>query len=304
MAYPTVSSPYGLKPYNLAGGRVYSGSTRMFPITNAYANSLWNGDVVGLGSATGALATTTYGTASASASAGLGLGIFVGCEYSSVGGPIYGKNRYQYWLGGTVANDAVGYVVDDPNAYFRTAVLAQPITTLSNTTTTIGYMNPQFVGSNVNLVSAATGQSTGTGDSLMGVSGAIAASGIAGSTRTVSSCPFRVIQVVPDTAVTVSGTATGTGSSTATVTLGAANAAIQPGMQFIAQIAATGAYVTGAAPGNYNTVLTNNGTTTITVSTAVSINASTAVNVTYLGYPEVIVGWNFGYHAYLLSAGF
>jgi hypothetical protein len=279
----------------------------MFPITNAYANSLWNGDVVGLGNATGALATTAYGTAAAAAVAGSGVGIFVGCEYSTIGGPIYGKNRFQYWLGGTVTNDAVGYVIDDPGALFRTAVIAQPITTLSNTTTTIGYMNPQFVGSNVNLVSGATGQSTATGDSLMGVSGAISASGIAGSTRTVAALPFTVHQMVPDTAVTVSATATGTGGSSATVTLtgaGVSNAAIQPGMQFIAQIAATGAYVTGAAPGNYNTVTTSNGTATITVSSAVTISSSTAVNVTFIGYPEVVVGWNFGYHTYLLAAGF
>lgn len=306
MAYPTIDKPYGFKPVNLQGGRVYAGSTRMFPIQSAYGTSLWNGDIVGLGAsatAGGTLVATSYGTAASSAAAGVGLGVFVGAEYTSVSGPILGKNRYQYWAGGTVSYDAVGYVVDDPLAYFRVAVVAQPITTLSNTTTTIGYMNPAFVNSNVHVVSGATGQSPATGASLMGVSGAVSASGIAGSTRSVASLPFRIIQVVPDTVFTVSGTATGTGSSSATVTLSAANANIQPGMQFIAQVAATGAYVAGCSPGDYNTVLTNNGTTTITIRTAATISSSVPVNVTYLGYPEVIVGWNFGYQAYNLAAG-
>ena len=40
MAYPTVSAPYGLKPVNLIGGRVYAGSTRMFPIVNGYGTCL------------------------------------------------------------------------------------------------------------------------------------------------------------------------------------------------------------------------------------------------------------------------
>ena len=32
MAYPTVAAPYGLKPVNLIGGQVYTGSTRNLPV--------------------------------------------------------------------------------------------------------------------------------------------------------------------------------------------------------------------------------------------------------------------------------
>ena len=31
--------------------------------------------------------------------------------------------------------------------------------------------------------------------------------------------------------------------------------------------------------------------------------ATSGVSVSFIGYPEVIVGWNFGYHSYLLAAG-
>ena len=32
MAYPSVTSPYGLLPINLIGGQVFAGSTRQIPI--------------------------------------------------------------------------------------------------------------------------------------------------------------------------------------------------------------------------------------------------------------------------------
>jgi hypothetical protein len=42
-------------------------------------------------------------------------------------------------------------------------------------------------------------------------------------------------------------------------------------------------------------------TSTITVSSAVTATSGAAVS--FVGFPEVIVGWNFGYHSYLLAAG-
>jgi hypothetical protein len=298
MAYPTIDKPYGLKPVNLQGGRVYSGSTRMFPISTGFATSLFNGDVVG--NATGLLAATGYGTGAAGAAAGRGVGVFVGCEYSSAAGPIYGKNRYQYWAGGTAAQDAVGYVVDDPLAYFRVAVIAQG-TSLVNTNQTIGYMNPYYVGSNVYLV-AGTAGNVNTGDSYMGVSSAAVTSGTAGSgvPLTSTAAPFRVIQVVPDTAYTYVTTATSTTSSGSSVTISAADANIKPGMQFIA-INANGTYVTGCAPGNYSTV-TNANTTTLTITGTVGASLSGAT-LTFIGYPEVIVGWGPGFHSYNAANG-
>mgnify|MGYP003338172461 len=63
MAYPTVSAPYGLRPINLIGGRVFAGSTRLIPITSAEGTSIFYGDVVKL-NASGTLTKDT-GTSAA-----------------------------------------------------------------------------------------------------------------------------------------------------------------------------------------------------------------------------------------------
>ena len=90
MAYPVVSAPYGLKPYNLIGGRVYAGSTRMVPIASGYATNLFFGDVVQLSAGT-LVATTAVATGAQAPVPGT-VGIFVGCEYSPAGGP-----RFRAW---------------------------------------------------------------------------------------------------------------------------------------------------------------------------------------------------------------
>jgi len=288
MAYPTVSAPYGLKPVNLLGGRVYAGSTRMFPITNGYSTSLFNGDVVqiGTGANIGNLIASglTYNASSATAGT---IGVFVGCEYSTTGGPIYGKNRYQFWQASTTAPDAIGYVVDDPFALFRTAVVANPAGTGGSTT--IQYVNSSFVGSNAYYIGAAAGNtgSTTTGDSLAGV--AVSATATV-STPVTGSAAFRIVQVVPDTAVNVTAAAT---SSSTTITLSASNSAIQPGM------AVNGPGITVGS----NTYVTAVSGTSVTINTAVTTAQSTAINFTFTGYPEVIVGWNFGFHGYLNATG-
>ncbi len=306
MGYPYVSAAYGFKPWNLAGGRVYSGSTRMFPITNAYGTQLSYGDVVQL-SSTGTLNITSATTATTSAVAGT-IGVFQGAEYSSTGGPIYGKNRYQFWAASTAAQDAVGYVVDDPFAYFRVAVIAQSSGGISNTATTVGYVNPYYVGSNMFIVAGTAGSST-TGDSAMGVSGNIpTTAGTGTGALLTSSAPFRVIQVVPDTAVTFTAVASTSGSSTTVTTVNAANTygptlpgaaaalGIIPGMQLIS----TASTSTGANVSNNITVVSVSGST-LTVNSAITLAAATTI--TLVGYPEVIVGWNFGYHSYLNATG-
>ena len=308
MAYPTVSAPYGLKPVNLVGGRPYSGSTRMIPIQQGYATSIYNGDVVSL-SAGDAIITAYNANTSNLASGYTGqLGVFVGCEYSTTGGPIYGKNRYQYYAASQNAPDAVAYVVDDPNAYFRVAVVNQAqgsANTQANTGTTIGYMSPRFLGTNAFLI-AGNGGSTSTGDSYAGVSGAnpTVASSVAGNipqtvaTGAGTSPCLRVIQLVPDTAVTVSTTITSaTGSGTSFVV--ASSAGLQPGMQVV--LANTSGTSAGA-PGN-TTYVTGVVTSTNTVSVSASVSWTANQVVTFVGYPEVIVGWNFGYHAYQIAAG-
>jgi len=289
MAYPTVSAPYGLKPVNLIGGRVYSGSTRMVPIVNGYSTSLYNGDVVQLGASganIGNLITSTLAYNTTSAVAGT-IGVFVGCEYSTTGGPIYGKNRYQYWNASTSAPDAVGYVVDDPQALFRTAVVQGG----SAQSQTVIYASPAFVGANVFY--SGVGGSTTTGDSTAGVALATTAYSQSSSSAVApitSGAPFRIVQLVPDTAVTVAQNAT---SSSTTITLSATNSGIYPGMLVSGP---------GINPGSNTWVTAVNGTA-VTINQAVTTAQSTATQFSFTGYPEVIVGWNFGFHSYFNATG-
>ena len=46
MAYPSVTSPYGLLPINLIGGQVFAGSTRQIPIATNSSTAIFYGDVV------------------------------------------------------------------------------------------------------------------------------------------------------------------------------------------------------------------------------------------------------------------
>ena len=287
MAYPIIPAPYGFKAVSEFGGLPYSGSTRMYPIATAYGTSLFNGDIVQLSG--GTIVATTMSAASSPATAVAGtLGIFVGAEYTNSSSQIV---RGQYWPASTSSNYAVGYVIDDPRTVFKAVMVAQG-TSLSNTASTVGYANPTFIGSNLYAVTGTAGNTT-TGDSAMAVSGAVISSGTSGNTRIASALPFRCVGIVPDTAVSVSATASTSGSST-TVTLTAANTAIQPGMQLICS---TG---TGSAQGNYISVVTVSGTT-VTVNSAVTLASGSQVS--FVGYPEVLVVWNQSFQGMTNTAG-
>ena len=287
MAYPIIPAPYGFKAVSEFGGLPYAGSTRMYPIATAYGTSLFNGDIVQLSG--GTIVTTTMSAASSPATPVAGtLGIFVGAEYTNSSSQIV---RGQYWPASTSSNYAVGYVIDDPRTVFKAAVVAQG-TSLSNTASTIGYVNQTFVGTNMYAVTGTAGNTT-TGDSAMAVSGAVVSSGTSGNTRIATLLPFRVVSLVQDTAVSVSATASTSGSS-ATVTLTAANTAIQPGMQLICS---TG---TGSAQGNYISVVTVSGTT-VTVNSAVTLASGSQVS--FVGYPEVLVVWNQSFQGMTNTAG-
>lgn len=303
MAYPILSGPYGLKPINEVGGLPYAGSTRMIPIQQGYTTNMYNGDVVQVGTA-GNLIISSMSVPSTSQTTQTAVpatvGVFIGCEYSGpTGNVILGKNRYNGWLGATNGSaqisDAVAYVVDDPNTVFKSAVLAQPAAaTNATSTTTIGYMSPAFVGTNVYYV-AGNGGNTTNGNSLAGVCGNTAGASngagnvrISGGTGQTTGTPFRVVGLVQETAVVVSttGTCAGTALTVASTT------GVYPGMQVIIPGATAGA---GAA--GYNTYVTAvTSSTAITVSA--SITAATSGVVTFVGYPEVLVKWNYGFHGY------
>ena len=174
MAYPSVTSPYGLLPINLIGGQVFAGSTRLIPIATNSSTAIFYGDVVKLND-TGTLSKDT-GTDAATP-----VGVFLGCTYTD---PVYGKTFRQYYPGTTNINDVQAYVLDDPDALFKVAV------TSAYNSTTISYVNRTSVGNNA-VLAQNTGSTT-TGNSKVG---------IVAATNTTSTWPVRVIDVVPETAL-------------------------------------------------------------------------------------------------------
>lgn len=295
MAYPVINGPYGLKPINLIGGQVFAGSTRMVPIAAGYATNIFYGDLVQLTSTGTAIITSTSvpSTSQAAQAAVPGtVGVFLGTEFTYPSGPLFGKMRQQYWPASTVAQDAVAYVADDPDQLFRVAVLTQTGATNANTGTTIGYMSQAFVGTNCYYV-AGNGGNTSTGDSYAGVTGNTpGASNGTGNVRKDNSttAPFRVVDVVDETAVYVN-TALTAGASGTSLTV-ASTAGVFPGMQVVIP-----AYTAGAGgAGQYNYVTAVTSATALTVAS--SVTAASGATVGFVGYPEVIVKLNFGYHSY------
>lgn len=174
MAYPTVSAPYGLAPVNRIDGLPYAGAIRQIPIAAGYATAIFNGDTVKL-DGTGYLVADT-GTNNATP-----CGVLVGCEFVNSSNQRV-QGQYYPAAASTASNLAKGYVVDDPMAAFKVAVVS--------TGTTIGTVGREVVGSNMALVQNAG--STTTGDSYVAV--------LSTSTSTTNTLPVRVIDVVPETA--------------------------------------------------------------------------------------------------------
>jgi len=174
MAYPTVSAPYGLKPINRIDGMPYAGAFRQIPVAASFATAIFFGDTVQIDS-------TGYLILSTSTNAGTIVGVCVGGQYVNSSGQTV-QGQYLPASISTSTNPAYAYVVDDPNALFKVAVVSSG-TTMSSAGRTV-------VGSNLALVLNAG--NTTTGDSAY----AVTLTG-AGTTATI---PIRVIDVVPETA--------------------------------------------------------------------------------------------------------
>jgi len=310
MAYPVINGPYGLVPINLMGGIPFSGSTRMIPIAQNYATNLFNGDVVGLSGGNAVITPYNANTTSAAA-AGQIVGVFLGTQFPGTN-PIFGNLQGQYYAASTNKAGMIAYVMDNPTALFKACVLAQAqgsANTQANTSTTVGYMSPRFVGTDAFLVAGNTGSTT-TGNSAMGVSGGnpTVSSSVAGnivqttaSGSGTSPC-LRVVQLVQESAVVVGTTLTSSPSNATTFTV-ASTTGIQPGMT----VSIGGTVYSGASTAPFptlsNLVVTGVVTSTSTITVSSAVTATSGANVSFIGYPEVIVGWNFGYHSYLLAAG-
>ena len=180
MAYPTVAGPYGFQPINLIGGQVFAGATRQIPIASGSGTSIFYGDVVRLN--TGG----TLSRVSTTDSATDAVGIFLGCAFTNPSTKQF--LQQQFYPASTVASDIVAYVCDDPDTYFKVAVLSN--------STTIGGMTQTDIGNNVAILT--TAGNTNSGDSNEGVSA---------TTGSATTLPFRVIAGVPET-VNASGSFT------------------------------------------------------------------------------------------------
>jgi hypothetical protein len=168
MAYPTVSAPYGFKPINSIGGTPYAGSTRQIPVDSG---AVYAGDLVEMLD-TGKCKVLASGSAAAQC-----LGACVGVQYVNSSGQTV---QAQYAPSSGVT-DVIAYVVDDPRALYKVAVVSS-----GTTLTTLGRT---AVGQNTSVVLNAG--SAVTGDSAQAISS---------TTNTTNTLPIRIVDVVPDTA--------------------------------------------------------------------------------------------------------
>lgn len=275
-----VSGPYGLRPINLIGGQVFSGSTRNLPIQYAYATQISYGDFVTLNRGFIERASITN-----AASGNLTIGVFLGCTYTV---PATRQRVFsQFWPASTLAGDAMAVVCDDPDTVFKAVVVS------AQGGTGLGSGNLAIVGKNVvasNLAGLAT-----TGNSRNGI--------VAPTTTPVTtSLPIRVIDVVRDTAQSTS--APGSSSGTAITLTTGVSIALPSGtdVAYLAsdgQVIQTGSYVNGAVAA---------GATSVTLDSAIAVPGGitaipAASTIIFTTYPEVLVKIQFGNHGYYTATG-
>ena len=175
MAYPTVDSPYGLKPVNLIGGQVFAGSTRLMQIASGYATNIFYGDLVKRIS-DGTIEKDT-GTTTATP-----VGIFLGVQFTNGStGQVQQQQFYPASQAIKSGTQIFAVVADDPDTLFQVAVVSG--------TTVITGVGITAIGNNATLVQNAG--STTSGNSAVA---------ILDSTATTNTLPIRIIDVVRDTA--------------------------------------------------------------------------------------------------------
>lgn len=277
MAYPTVSAPYGLKPVNLIGGQVFSGSTREYPIIYGYATSIFYGDLVKLsrGNAQQGAITTTMGSANV-------VGVFLGCSYTD---PTTKQKRFsQYWPASTLAGDAVAVVSDDPDAIFKSAAVATGSATVISA-------NTALIGQNAAIANNAGSANTGNS--------AIALVSPAATAATTSTLPLRVIGLVKETAV-VLGTGLYTSISTETITPTAVLPFAMPVGTEVGSLAANGQYIHS---GSFVATAYVAGAATIVMNQAPLTAFVASSTLVFTQYPEVYVKINALSHGYYSATG-
>lgn len=293
MAYPTISAPYGLKPINLIGGQVFAGSTRNLSIQYGFNTNIFYGDVVGISRGFVTRSTVTTGAGATTGSVGT-IGVFLGCTYTN---PLTKQKQFaQYWPAGTLAGDAQAIVTDDPDTLFKVAAVT------AAAGTTVGSVARSMIGLNVNGSDGAG--STNTGNSGIAIVPSVAVSNSA-------ALPFRIVDVVPDTAIVSNATLSSGGGGTSLVVTGLTST-LPVGAE-VGYLAANGQYI---GTGSWvSSAVTGTGSQTISInSQAVTVNsptgtASTGITIpaastlVFTQYPEAVVKFNFGIHEYYATAG-
>ena len=177
MAYPTVDRPYGLRPVNLIGGRVFAGSTRQIPIASGEGTSIFYGDIV-IMSSNGCITRATLTATTVKV-----IGVFLGCTFVNAQGQRVFSQYFPSGTTGTLDSDnmIMAYVADDPGIVMQAAVVSSG--------TTISGRTREAVGENVAWIDN-TG-STVTGDSAIGLNSTTAAA--------TTTLPLRIVDVVQET---------------------------------------------------------------------------------------------------------
>ena len=269
MAYPVVSSPYGLKPINLIGGQVFAGSTREYAIINNYATNIFYGDLVGL--VRGNLERLSVSTGTL----GTVAGVFLGCSYTN---PLTKQKTFsQYYPASTAAGDIMAIVCDDPDTVFSAVVCSA--------TTVIASGARAMIGQNVAMINN-TG-STATGNSKNAV---LAPSD---TPATTDALPLRVLGLNPDTEVSL-GSATFTSISTATITCSAIPFALPVGTD-VGSLDSNGNYI---ASGSFVDTAAAAGATTVILNQAPLTAFVASSTLVFNQFPEILVKLNFGQHEY------
>ena len=174
MAYPTVSAPFGLQAINRIDGMPYAGAIRQIPVAAGFGTAIFNGDTVVINSDGYLVKSTTTNTGDI-------VGVCVGGQYVNSNGQTI-QGQFIPALASTASNPALAYVVDDPMALFKVAVVTSG--------TTMGTAGRTVVGSNLPLVLNPGNTTTGNSAFAVTLTGA-------GSTAAI---PIRVIDVVPESA--------------------------------------------------------------------------------------------------------
>jgi hypothetical protein len=182
MAYPSVTAPYGLVPINSVDGKPYAGATRQLPIASTYNSAIFNGDIVALVDG-GTIALSGVAADSTTSAANYTYGVFVGVQYVNSQGQTV---QAQYYPGNAAATSAVAYVVDDPMAAFKVAVV--------HANSVVTTVNRSIVGVNMAVQQESPQGNTTTGNSNTGV---LVATNDAGN---AAALPVRVVSVIPETA--------------------------------------------------------------------------------------------------------